>query len=633
LFPSFLPPSVIYFIGLSEGREVAFVLRKMASSIDYSSFDLETHLHNAGSPTSFDDIFVDINWPEDHIEREIEHESSAEDDDLSSNTGFCGCDQCQLSLDVIDIPKVSPLTSCPASASDFVKDGPEALASTDGSPQPSTPYLSTPQSSTSQSSNATPQTSASSAPAESQTTHRFPKEVRSILRMWFNEHKENPYPTSEEKNELAEKTGLKRNQISLWLANTRRRHRTHQPIAKDAMSVPEVPVAELNPMDRWKILPFEREYPALPTIRAAVATFSPPAQEGNAQDVRQDPSVIEYEFDRSSSKISQKDSSYGAFWAQSTTSYESGLTNLISGSSLSGGTFSYLPSVSSSTSKTGPRDRRRRRNQLKLPLKASNKQKPFQCTFCPDSTCTFSTKYDWQRHEKSQHLSLEKWTCCLSGGIVETKFGPACAFCGEINPSAKHLEKHNFSACQEKPITEKTFYRKDHFQQHLRLMHESKYNNRMQVWQTEVKDIKSRCGFCNATFSTWAARADHLAAHFKCHAKMSDWVGDWGFEPQIAALIECSTRVPTHSMVLPPSQIAFDLPQLDPGLGMGQVGVPDYQQMPGLPFDSGPLDAGALRYGFDNMNGNAKVGFDTGTLMLDDPAGLIDWNMDLADWP
>jgi len=55
--------------------------------------------------------------------------------------------------------------------------------------------------------------------------------------------------------------------------------------------------------------------------------------------------------------------------------------------------------------------------------------------------------------------------------------------------------------------------------------------------------------------------------------------------------------------------------------------------MPGLPFDSGPLDAGALRYGFDNMNGNAKVGFDTGTLMLDDPAGLIDWNMDLADWP
>ena len=30
----------------------------------------------------------------------------------------------------------------------------------------------------------------------------------------------------------------------------------------------------------------------------------------------------------------------------------------------------------------------------------------YQCTFCTD---TFKTKYDWQRHEASIHLSLEQW--------------------------------------------------------------------------------------------------------------------------------------------------------------------------------------------------------------------------------
>jgi hypothetical protein len=32
--------------------------------------------------------------------------------------------------------------------------------------------------------------------------------------------------------------------------------------------------------------------------------------------------------------------------------------------------------------------------------------KEFHCTFCPNS---FKTKYDWQRHEKSQHISPESW--------------------------------------------------------------------------------------------------------------------------------------------------------------------------------------------------------------------------------
>ena len=45
------------------------------------------------------------------------------------------------------------------------------------------------------------------------------------------------------------------------------------------------------------------------------------------------------------------------------------------------------------------------------------KKRMFQCTFCTD---TFKSKYDWTRHEKSLHLSLEKWICAPSGYVKHT---------------------------------------------------------------------------------------------------------------------------------------------------------------------------------------------------------------------
>jgi uncharacterized Zn-finger protein len=58
--------------------------------------------------------------------------------------------------------------------------------------------------------------------------------------------------------------------------------------------------------------------------------------------------------------------------------------------------------------------RRRRRGLPTLPPKAglAEEVKIFQCTFCTES---FKVKYDWLRHEKSLHLSMEKWTCAPLG--------------------------------------------------------------------------------------------------------------------------------------------------------------------------------------------------------------------------
>ncbi|CAO3607629.1 unnamed protein product [Cunninghamella blakesleeana] len=51
----------------------------------------------------------------------------------------------------------------------------------------------------------------------------LPKAVTLILKEWLSEHKKHPYPTEEEKDALAKRTGLTLNQISNWFINARRR--------------------------------------------------------------------------------------------------------------------------------------------------------------------------------------------------------------------------------------------------------------------------------------------------------------------------------------------------------------------------------------------------------------------------
>ncbi|KIL94405.1 hypothetical protein FAVG1_02968 [Fusarium avenaceum] len=97
-----------------------------------------------------------------------------------------------------------------------------------------------------------------------------------------------------------------------------------------------------------------------------------------------------------------------------------------------------------------------------------------------------------------------------------------------------HLAAHNPSACQER-----VFSRKDHLKQHLRLVHNAALTDlSTRMWRTAQPDIVSRCGFCQASLSTWLDRVDHLANHFKMGCTMSKWVGDWGFEDSVLKSIE-----------------------------------------------------------------------------------------------
>lgn len=117
----------------------------------------------------------------------------------------------------------------------------------------------------------------------------------------------------------------------------------------------------------------------------------------------------------------------------------------------------------------------------------------------------------------------------------------SCVFCGQPNPDDAHVDSHNYSVCQERSLEERTFYRKDHLRQHLKLVHGSKFMTwSMEPWSVATPEIRSRCGFCGIIMDTWTIRIDHLAQHFKAGKSMADWTGDWGFEAPVLAIVENS---------------------------------------------------------------------------------------------
>ena len=326
-----------------------------------------------------------------------------------------------------------------------------------------------------------------------------------------------------------------------------------------AMDIPtqSMKYEDLAPIDRWKASPPEHEPASMTAIAQAVTTSNLPqgslrshgaSRESSRKASSEDDSNLSVMFQPpSESSFATRDSTNSSFSLASSRSHQS------------------RRSFASST------DRRRRRRanpliqrtsgappstlkSLRQNKSKSGKDRIFQCTFCTDS---FPSKYDWQRHEKSLHLALERWTCCPMGAdrVIATTGQKQCVFCPEVNPSPDHSELHNYSACNEKTAAERTFYRKDHLRQHLRLMHGVKYDPHMDTWKSTTFEIKSCCGFCPSVFSTWQCRADHLAAHFRNGADMKEWVGGWGFEQFVEKLVENA---------IPPYLIGHERNSMDP---------------------------------------------------------------------
>ncbi|KXH40753.1 homeobox and C2H2 transcription factor [Colletotrichum simmondsii] len=372
---------------------------------------------------------------------------------------------------------------------------------------------------------------------------RFSSKSLRILKTWLANNNHHPYPTTEDMEILQRQTGLSRQQITNWLANTRRRtrfkippKRPPSPAITSSRTMPiDIPAGSslsdtfqnLNPLQRWQVSPPEHEPASVSAIAHAVSGFS-----SEGEDLG----------DRSLTDTIPTRSLYGQSSASSAGTSHSSRSSANSAYSHNSHTsLRSLEPLGKSAVK-----RRRRRALAKRPeakgtgtlWQTSN---TYQCTFCTE---TFKTKHNWQRHEKSLHLSLERWECAPTGPTVPDASGqPVCIFCSEANPNKEHLEKHNYQACRDRQPEDRTFYRKDHLQQHLKLVHDAKFLRwPMGDWKYESEIIRSRCGFCGHTMSSWTDRIDHLAEHFKDGKTMADWHGDWGFDDNVLNMVENSVQ-------------------------------------------------------------------------------------------
>lgn len=455
---------------------------------------------------------------------------------------------------------------------------------------------------------AVPGISASAGTRREKSSGRFSRPTLHILKRWLDDHSDMPYPTEEEKEQLKDQTGLTRSQISNWLANARRRGKakckqnnstnsvastfsraaSSQPIAiPPYYGVPDQ--SNLTPFERWRDSPPDDEPCCANAIACAMA----------------DPDFLVDGSRTSSSRThslaenrhsSHGDSSYSQPRAPSSTSVESALSSHSNSGSVS------LQSHASSRGSYGSfakRDRRRRkRTATPIPrsrqpgsLSKSKHDNPriFQCTFCTDS---FQTKYDWQRHEKSLHLNLEKWVCCPDGPVVPsttlqpTSTGTMCAYCATPDPDPIHLmEAHDHDACVEKSPTSRAFHRKDHLRQHLRLVHSvPTVLPHMGAWKSTPAVIRSRCGFCDQSFTAWDERNAHLSAHFREGRTMTEWKGDWGFDAAVynevrdaiqPFLIGEETKTPLPFSTEKGETWAYKLEELRETLGVPAVSAED----------------------------------------------------------
>lgn len=123
------------------------------------------------------------------------------------------------------------------------------------------------------------------------------------------------------------------------------------------------------------------------------------------------------------------------------------------------------------------------------------------------------------------------------------------------SPNDAHIESHNYTSCQERSLDERTFYRKDHLRQHLKLVHGAKFTAwAMNSWKVPAPDIRSRCGFCDVVLNSWPVRVDHLAEHFKTGSEMLNWKGDWGFDPTVLSMVENAIPPRKYPILIPSTQ-------------------------------------------------------------------------------
>lgn len=92
------------------------------------------------------------------------------------------------------------------------------------------------------------------APKKGAASARFPRAAVKLLKDWMIAHIDHPYPTEEEKEALAQQTNLSLNQISNWMANTRRRQKARPKRTSSPSIRPVTEPVNIPPGRTWESL-------------------------------------------------------------------------------------------------------------------------------------------------------------------------------------------------------------------------------------------------------------------------------------------------------------------------------------------------------------------------------------------
>ncbi|KAJ6108185.1 hypothetical protein N7523_009508 [Penicillium sp. IBT 18751x] len=382
------------------------------------------------------------------------------------------------------------------------------------------------------------------SPEDRKESKQFVRKGARVLREWFVRNQEYPYPTEDQKSQLCQETGFSQKRISTWFANARRRQKQKIQTAniltpshfRSGSPLITSTITSMSPMERWKASPPEDEPVPEATIQDAIASAS-----GEADMIMEpfqlDPLSIDlFNFDETSSHLASSVSSFGSRTSETSDSASSAW------SYRSGGErdlpFPLLPKAS--------RSQRRRRQRI------SAGEDQYQCTFCTQS---FRKRHDWSRHEKSVHLQLDSWICTPNLEELRQQYDSQvteCYFCDTPFPTSTHWEEHEFHVCSTKPTAERSFSRKDYLWQHLRKFHAcTKSLVHLDAWRETGANVQSRCGFCNRSLSTWTARVEHIAEHFKHGAHMQQWEGDWGLDSSAMSVLRNAVSPAQRSLASP----------------------------------------------------------------------------------
>ncbi|KAL1797594.1 hypothetical protein ACET3X_004200 [Alternaria dauci] len=367
---------------------------------------------------------------------------------------------------------------------------------------------------------------------------RIPLEARQILE---DEFAVNPYPCTWELDIIAHQANLEVKKVRNWFNNTRARKKCGDSQGS-AIDLPD---------HNRRVLTTKLSRDSLESLQRQASDANqlpqPPLAVYLAQSYQEEAvelSLVQAAIDDDS--LSESNPNEG--WSDSRQGRRgSVITSVASSEGTAPTTYTVSSSGSRGKASSFGRDRRRGRRRMawkESPRQAINgvnsagepqKDLSFFCTFCPRA---FKTKYEWIRHEDSVHALRTTWICCDTKSSETLE---ACPFCGQTRPDDTHMAGHKYQQCRSKPESQRTFYRRDHFIQHMHHVHfaNTKHPSVRVGCQARLlaadghyfgcKDLAMKwrrfgapmkkddpmlhCGFCGKKSSDWSERCEHIVEH------------------------------------------------------------------------------------------------------------------------